>query len=107
MAGDGEVAHYPASEGITSTQILALVREHRRALGDVLEPLPARLRVAERLPDRPAALAAVALPGDRRAGGRRRLAFDELLLLQLALLRRRARGAHAPRRRRRSTARRR
>ena len=27
VAGEGEVAHYPASEGISSTQILAMVRE--------------------------------------------------------------------------------
>jgi ATP-dependent DNA helicase RecG len=93
VAGEGEVAHYPASEGVTSTQILALVREHASALADVLEPLPARLRVEEKLAHRPAALAAVHFPQDDgdAPGGRRRLAFDELLLLQLALLRRRAR----------------
>src|SRR5690606_33903527 len=51
------IAHYPAAEGITSTQIAELVRAHRAAIADVVEPLPARLRVAERLPDRPAALA--------------------------------------------------
>jgi ATP-dependent DNA helicase RecG len=92
VAGADAVAHYPASEGITSTQILALVREHRDELADVLEPLPARLRAGERLPDRAAALTAVHFPdadGDA-PGGRRRLAFDELLVLQLALLRRRA-----------------
>src|SRR5205085_1766997 len=92
VAGADAVAHYPASEGITSTQILALVREHREALADVLEPLPAGLRAGERLPDRSAALSAVHFPeaeGDP-LGGRRRLAFDELLLLQLALLCRRA-----------------
>jgi ATP-dependent DNA helicase RecG len=92
VAGADAVAHYPASEGITSTQILALVREHRDQLADVLEPLPARLRADERLPGRAAALTAVHFPdaeGDA-PGGRRRLAFDELLLLQLALMRRRA-----------------
>jgi ATP-dependent DNA helicase RecG len=40
------VAHYPASEGITSTQILTLVRRERDALQDVVEVLPARVRVA-------------------------------------------------------------
>ena len=92
VAGADAVAHYPASEGITSTQILALVREHRDELADVLEPLPAHLRAGEGLPGRTAALTAVHFPdteGDA-PGGRRRLAFDELLLLQLALLRRRA-----------------
>ena len=89
--GGGAVAHYPATEGLSSTQILALVREHAGAIGDVLEPLPGSLRVRERLPERPAALRAAHFP-DREADqevGRRRLAFDELLLVQLALLRRR------------------
>jgi ATP-dependent DNA helicase RecG len=97
-----QVAQYPASEGIDSTRILALVRERRAALADVAEPLPARMRAAERLPDRPAALTALHFPTreDDAGGGRRRLAFEELLLLQLLLLRRRARrehGATAPR----------
>ena len=57
---------------------------------DVLEPLPSRLRLLERLPAW-AALDAAHF-GDQE-GGRRRLAFDEFLLLQIALLRRRARPA--------------
>jgi ATP-dependent DNA helicase RecG len=95
-AGGDEVAHYPATEGLSSTQILSLVREHRAAFAEGVEPLPARVRARERLPDRPAALRAAHF-GDHE-GGRRRLAFDELLLVQLALLRRRARrraGARA------------
>ena len=83
-----EVAHYPATIGLSSTQILALVRAHLPAAHDAVEPLPARIRSAGRLPDRPAALVAAHV-GDL-AGGRRRLAFDELLLAQLSLLRRRA-----------------
>ncbi len=95
------VAHYQATEGLSSTQILALVRAHAGALADVPEPLPARLRTREQLPGRGCALAAVQLGADDReqALGRRRLAFDELLLLQLALLRRRrlrSRGDTAP-----------
>jgi ATP-dependent DNA helicase RecG len=86
------IAHYPATVGVSSTQIAALVREHRGALANVEEPLPARLRVGERLPDRAAALAAMHFP--RGAGeaetGRARLAFEELLVMQLTLLRRRA-----------------
>ncbi|MDQ6749728.1 MAG: ATP-dependent DNA helicase RecG [Actinomycetota bacterium] len=93
VAGLDGVAHYPASEGISSTHILALVRRHRDALRDAVEPLPSRLRRKEGLPARADALAAVHFPdqeGDVGIG-RRRLAFDELVLLQLALLRRRAR----------------
>jgi ATP-dependent DNA helicase RecG len=86
-ASGDEVAHYAATEGLSSTQIHALVREHRGAVHDVLEPLSGRMRAAERLPDRAAAIDAAHF-GDHE-GGRRRLAFDELLLLQIALLRRR------------------
>jgi ATP-dependent DNA helicase RecG len=89
--GAAAVAHYPATDGLSSTQILALVREHAGALGDVIEPLPARLRARERLPERSAALTEAHFGGaDSDADvARRRLAFDELLLVQLALLRRR------------------
>src|SRR5215210_3293881 len=95
-SSDGEMATYPATEGLSSTQILALARQWRGAALESLEPLPARLRALERLPDRAAALDAAHF-GDHE-GGRRRLAFEELLLLQVALLRRRARrreGARA------------
>jgi ATP-dependent DNA helicase RecG len=85
----GAVAHYPATEGLSSTQLLALVREHRDAIAFAPDPLPGRLRARERLPDRRGALEAAHF-GDLE-GGRRRLAHDELLLVQLDLLRRRAR----------------
>ncbi len=93
VSGIAAVAHYPATEGLSSTQILALVREQRQALGEVVEPLPARLRVTQRLPSRPAALteAHFAASADCFDLARRRLAFDELLLVQLVLLRRRLR----------------
>ncbi|HEY2436277.1 MAG TPA: ATP-dependent DNA helicase RecG [Solirubrobacteraceae bacterium] len=88
-AGNGSVAHYPATEGLTSSELLSLVRGHAAAIADVLEPLPSAMRTSEALPDRPAALAfAHFQSGDDAA--RRRLAFEEMLLLQLALLRRRA-----------------
>ncbi len=92
-AAAGAVAHYPATEGLSSTQILALARRHAREIAEVVEPLPAGLRAGERLPDRRGALAATHFPAsdDDHEGGRRRLAFDELLLVQLALLRRRRR----------------
>jgi ATP-dependent DNA helicase RecG len=86
------VAHYPAADGVTSTQILTLVQGARGALHDVTEMLSAATRVTERLPDRPCALAAMhfpRIPQDAETG-RARLAFEELLLTQLALLRRRA-----------------
>jgi len=97
VAAEAQIAQYPASEGIDSTRILALMREHRDALADTLEPLPARIRTTERLPDRPAALTALHFPVDEgeAEAGRRRLAFEELLLVQLALLRRRARRERA------------
>ena len=91
----GEVATYPATEGLSTTQIAALVREHRGALDDVVEPLPARMRAAGHWPDRAGALAAAHF-GDQESG-RVRLAFEELLLLQIALLRRRARRREAAR----------
>jgi ATP-dependent DNA helicase RecG len=86
------VAHYPAAEGITSTQILTLVRGAKHGLADVLEGLSAATRVSEQLSDRASALAAMhfpRLPEDHEMG-RRRLAFEELLLAQLVFLRRRA-----------------
>jgi len=89
VATGEDMATYPASDGLSSVQIAALAHEHRQTARDVLEPLPARIRVLERLPDRWAAVDAAHF-GDQE-GGRRRLAFDEFLLLQIALLRRRAR----------------
>jgi ATP-dependent DNA helicase RecG len=87
---DQAVGHYPATDGLSSTQILALVRDHAAAIADIPEPLPARLRTIERLPDRGGALAAIHLGSDvGHETARRRLAFEELLLVQLALLRRR------------------
>ncbi|HWD85927.1 MAG TPA: ATP-dependent DNA helicase RecG, partial [Solirubrobacteraceae bacterium] len=98
--GENAVAHYGASEGLSSTQILALVRAHATALDDFPEPLPALLRTHEQLPERRGALAAVHFATDAaQALGRRRLAFEELLLMQLGLLRRRRQrrgGARAP-----------
>jgi ATP-dependent DNA helicase RecG len=89
------VAHYPAAEGVSSTQILTLVHEARHGLGDVPEPLAAAVRVSERLPERGAALAAMHFGGCGEApnDGLQRLAFDELLLAQLVFLVRRGRRA--------------
>jgi ATP-dependent DNA helicase RecG len=87
------VAHYPASDGVSSTQILTLVQGARDALADVVELLPAALRAGERLPDRASALSALHFPERPQDAecGRERMAFEELLLTQLVFLRRRAR----------------
>ena len=89
------VAHYPAAEGVSSTQILTLVQECRAGLDDVMEPLSAGIRASERLPERAAALAAMHFggAGDAQVEGRERLAFEELLLCQLVFLTRRGRRA--------------
>jgi len=86
------VAHYPASEGLSSTQILTLVRGARTSLADFPELLPSGMRVACGLPDKPAALAAAHFAETEadRERARRRLAFEELLFTQLLFLRRRS-----------------
>jgi ATP-dependent DNA helicase RecG len=91
--GSSGVAHYPATEGLSSTQIAALVREHAHAFDDVLEPLPVSVRLREHLPDSADALRAAHFPvgQDDLECGRRRLAFDELLIGQLGWLQRRLR----------------
>jgi ATP-dependent DNA helicase RecG len=89
----GEIAHYAATEGASSTQILALVQGARGALADVPETLSAATRISEALPDRASALAAMHFPrsAEDREVGRERLAFDELLLTQMVFLKRRSR----------------
>jgi ATP-dependent DNA helicase RecG len=92
--GTGRVPLYPATEGVTAAQLRQLVWEHYPRFFDVVEPLPAGLRAAERLADRAGSLAAVHFPDDEEEAGtaRRRRALEELVLLQLALAaRRRAR----------------
>jgi ATP-dependent DNA helicase RecG len=81
-----EAAQYPATKGITSTQILAAVQAHRAAIHDVVDPLPLALRREHKLPDKATATAAAHFGPDHE-GGRRRLAFDELLLDQIVQLR--------------------
>jgi ATP-dependent DNA helicase RecG len=83
----GLVPVHPASDGITAERLRALAWEAYPRMLATVDPLPARLRVAESLTDRPAALAAAHFPDseEQEAGARRRLAFEELLLLQLAV----------------------
>jgi ATP-dependent DNA helicase RecG len=89
IAATGDVmAEYPATKGITSTQLAEMVRQVRDAAFDEVERLPARLRSEEGLPDAPGAFLAAHF-GDHEAG-RRRLAFEELLVDQLIQLRLRA-----------------
>ncbi|MGH2796569.1 MAG: helicase-related protein [Thermoleophilaceae bacterium] len=87
----GLVPVHPATEGITAARLRRLVWDHYQSMFDMVEPLPAALRVAERLPDRSAALAAAHFPDSEEdeRGARRRLAFEELFLLQLAVAGRR------------------
>jgi ATP-dependent DNA helicase RecG len=90
----GLVPVHPATEGISAAKLRELMWQAYPRMLAAVEPLPTALRVAESLPDRPAALAAAHFP-DREEdehGARRRLAFEELFLLQLAVAgRRRAR----------------
>jgi ATP-dependent DNA helicase RecG len=90
----GLVPVHPATEGISAAKLRELMWEARPRMMETVEPLPAALRVEEKLPDRPAALTAVHFPEteEEEQGARRRLAFEELFLLQLAVAgRRRAR----------------
>jgi len=100
VASSGEeVSHYAASEGLSSTQILALVTAERAGLREIVDTLPARLRARLALPERGAALEAMHFGDSGREveRGRERLGFEELLYTQLALLARRAReDAGAP-----------
>jgi ATP-dependent DNA helicase RecG len=93
--GAGSVAHYPASEGVSSTKLLTMIREAGACLPDVPESLAARVRTAEGLPRRGQALAAIHFPDGEQAAeqGLRRLAYEELLLFQLAFLLRRGQRA--------------
>ncbi len=86
----GRVAVYRAAEGISKRALRELAQRARDAVGEVVEPLPAALRVADRLPDRAAALAAAHFPETNEDfdAARERLALEELLLLEIALGRR-------------------
>ena len=81
---------YPAGEEITPPRMRALADRALTLVRNAPDPLPARLKHAERLPQRADALHALHRPRTLEEAeiGRRRLAFDELLLLQLGLARR-------------------
>jgi ATP-dependent DNA helicase RecG len=85
---------YPATEGLPSRSIAALVRAALPlALPALVDHLPAAYRAERDLPDLATAFRLVHMPEDEAdaRAGRRRLAFDELLLLQLAVAMKRAR----------------
>ena len=80
---------YPASEDLPSTRIEAVVATALDlVLPHMTDPLPSELRHRRALPDIASAYDQVHRPDslDAAAGGRRRLAFDELLLLQLGVM---------------------
>jgi ATP-dependent DNA helicase RecG len=81
---------YSAGEEITPPRMRALADRALELVPNEPDPLPAALKVRERLPRRADALYAVHRPRtlEEAEEGRRRLAFDELLLLQLGLARR-------------------
>ena len=91
----GLVPVHPATALVSAQTLRKLIWDEYGRIRHVVEPLPAALRTAERLPDRPAAVAGAHFPDTEveEAGARRRLAFEELYLSQLAVAgRRRARG---------------
>jgi ATP-dependent DNA helicase RecG len=95
----GFVPVYPGTKGLSPERLRALAWSVRERVHDVPERLPAYLRAAERLADRPAALAGLHFPEDERDEdeARRRLAFEELLVIELALAgRKRARQEGRP-----------
>jgi ATP-dependent DNA helicase RecG len=81
---------YPAGEEVTPPRMRALADRALALVSNVSDPLPARLKQAERLPQRADAFHVLHRPRtlEEAETGRRRLAFDELLLLQLGLARR-------------------
>jgi ATP-dependent DNA helicase RecG len=89
----GLIPVHPASDGISAERLRSLAWEAYPRMLTAVDPRPARLRAAERLTDRPAALAAAHFPDneEQEEGARHRLAFEELLLFQLAVTGRRRR----------------
>jgi ATP-dependent DNA helicase RecG len=83
---------YPAGEEITPKKIRALVAAALPHAHDYFDPLPADVRVRERLPLKSDALAVLHHPAsvEEAEVGRKRLAFEELLLLQIGIARRAA-----------------
>ena len=85
---EGVVPVYPASEQVSARLLRGLLRGVRPEMRGLPDPLPAWLRVRERLPGRAAATLAVHAPRDLREAraARARLVLEELLLMQTGLL---------------------
>jgi len=81
---------YPATEDVPQKRIRDLAGAALEHARDLPDPLPAELKVRERLPLRADALHALHRPRTEQEAeeGRRRLALDELLVLQLGIARR-------------------
>ncbi len=104
---ESEVAHtegivpvYPASEQVSSRVLRDAVRALRSTMRRLPDPLPAALRVSERLPSRADALTGLHMPRDleEARSSRARMVLEELLLMQLGL------QMHKARQRQRATA---
>ncbi|HZB35903.1 MAG TPA: ATP-dependent DNA helicase RecG [Gaiellaceae bacterium] len=82
---------YPATEDVSVKKLREVASAALDYARDVVDPLPAGLKAANRLPGRADAVVALHRPREEADGeqARRRLAFDELLVLQLGLARRR------------------
>jgi ATP-dependent DNA helicase RecG len=82
---------YPATEDVSVKKLREVAGAALDYARDLVDPLPAGLKAANRLPGRADALVALHRPREEADGeqARRRLAFDELLVLQLGLARRR------------------
>lgn len=83
----GVIAMYPLTEGLSQTQVRALIH---RALSDFMpqdDPIPASIRQRLGIMDLPAALAALHYPAkiQEAEAARRRLAFQEALALQVRM----------------------
>jgi ATP-dependent DNA helicase RecG len=92
----GLVPVYPATEGLSARRLRELSWRLRGLERHSIEPLPARLRARDRLPERADALAAAHFPRslEQVPVARRRLALEELFLFQLALVTRRRARQH-------------
>lgn len=85
---EGFVPVYPAGEQVSARLLRSLLHDVRPVIRRLPDPLPAELRVRERLPGKAEATLAVHLPHDLREAraARERLVLEELLLMQLGLM---------------------